>query len=99
MILESYKDCFDIRINKKTYEKIKDIIYFEEDKTGNKKIKNNIDDYIEQIKESTNIDNIVLVNSKYGYYIDYTINTYKHCIFCYTLTEVIIHLRRLKESR
>ena len=47
MILESYKDCFDVRLKKETYEKLKDIIYFEEDKKGNEQIKKNINDSIE----------------------------------------------------
>lgn len=98
MILESYKDCFDVRLKKETYEKLKDIIYFEEDKKGNEQIKKNINDYIERMKESTCVENIEVKNVSNGYYIHYKIDKYKYAIFCYTLTEVIIHLRRLKEN-
>lgn len=98
MILESYKDCFDVRLKKETYEKLKDIIHFEEDKKGNEQIKKNINDYIERMKESTRVENIEVKNVSNGYYIHYKIDNYRYCIFCYTLTEVIIHLRRLKEN-
>ena len=98
MILESYKDCFDIRIKTETYEKLKDIIYFEEDKKYNKQIKKNINDSIERMKELTYIDSIEVENVPNGYEIHYKIDNYRYVIFCYTLTEVAIHLRRLKDN-
>ena len=97
MILESYKDCFDIRIKKETYEKLRDIIYFEEE--DRIRVENNIQELCEKIENTTYIDNIVIDDVKNGYEIHYKIDNYNYAIFCYTLSEVIIHLKRLKENR
>ena len=96
MILESYKDCFDIRIKKETYEKLKDIIYVEEE--DRIRVENNIQAVCEKIENTTCIDNIVIDDVNNGYEIHYKIDNYNYAIFCYTLSEVIIHLRRLKEN-
>ena len=96
MILESYKDCFDIRIKKETYEKLKDIIYFEEE--DRIRVENNIQELCEKIENTTSIYDIIIEDVKSGYEIHYKINNYNYVIYCYTLSEVIIHLRRLKEN-
>lgn len=96
MILESYKDCFDIRIKKETYEKLRDIIYYEEE--DKIRVENNIQTLCEKIENTTYIDNIVIDDVKSGYEIHYKIDNYNYVIYCYTLSEVIIHLRRLKEN-
>lgn len=76
-------------------EKLKDILYFENE--GKKQILENINKLLEEIQEKTNIKKIILQESTTGYYINYTI-TEHHQIFCYTLTEVIIHLRYMKNG-
>ena len=96
MILESYKDCFDIRIKKETYEKLRDIIYFEEE--DRIRVENNIQTLCEKIENTTYIDNIVIDDVKNGYEIHYKIDNYNYVIYCYTLSEVIIHLKSLKEN-
>ena len=96
MILESYKDCFDIRIKKETYEKLKDIIYFEEE--DKIRVESNIQELCEKIENTTSIYDIIIEDVKNGYEIHYKINNYNYVIYCYTLSEVIIHLRRLKEN-
>lgn len=95
MILESYKDCFDIRIKKDTYEKLKDIIYWEEDKKGNKQINDNIEDSIKKIEEKSYIDEITIEKLKTGYEIHYKIDGYRYVVSCYTLSEVVINLKML----
>ena len=74
MILESYKDCFDIRIKKETYEKLRDIIYFEEE--DRIRVENNIQTLCEKIENTTYIDNIVIDDVKNGYEIHYKIDNY-----------------------
>lgn len=76
-------------------EKLKDILYFENE--GKKQILENINKLLEEVEEKTNIKKIILQESATGYYINYTITEY-HQIFCYTLTEVIIHLRYIKNG-
>lgn len=91
-IKEVYKDEYLVTINKQVYEKLQDIYYFET--TGKKQVLNNINTMIDVIIEKTNISHIDIEDSNRGYYIKYTIdNKYKHEIFAYTLSEVIIHLR------
>ena len=97
MILESYKDCFDIRIKKETYEKLRGIIYFEEE--DRIRVENNIQELCEKIENTTCIHNIVIDDVNNGYEIHYTVYNNKYVIYCYTLSEVIIHLKRLKENR
>lgn len=95
MIKESYKDSFLIEVNKKTYEKIKDILYYEEE--YKKQTLKNIDDLINAIYQKTNITYIKIEDVKNGYNIYYIINNQFHnAIFCYTLTEVIIYLRNFR---
>lgn len=73
-------------------------MYFET--TGKKKILQRINESMEEIKEETNITNISLQEISRGYFIKYTISgTFEHEIFCYTLSEVIIHLRYLRYLR
>lgn len=79
----------------KLREKLDDIIYFET--AGKKKTLDNINNLIAEILDVTNITNINLADLTRGYIIEYVCSdNYKHEIFCYTLTEVIIHLRYLK---
>lgn len=78
-------------------DKLQDIIYFET--TGKNNTLKNINKLIEDIKENTNITNLSIEEKRNGYYIYYTIeNNYKHEIFCYTLSEIIIHLRYIKKG-
>lgn len=78
-------------------EKLSDIVYFET--TGKKKILQRINESMEEIKEKTNITSISLQEISRGYFIKYTIsNAFEHEIFCYTLSEVIIHLRYLRKG-
>ena len=82
----------------KLKEKLDDIIYFET--TGKKKTLNNINKLIEDVIDKTNITNINLSDITRGYVIEYVCNdNYRHEIFCYTLTEVIIHLRYLRRGK
>lgn len=76
-------------------EKLTDILYFENE--GKKQTLENINKLLEEVEEKTNIKKIILQESATGYYINYTI-TERHQIFCYTLTEVIIHLRYMKNG-
>ena len=82
----------------KLKEKLDDIIYFET--TGKKKTLANINTLIEEVIDVTNITSINLADLTRGYIIEYVCSdNYKHEIFCYTLTEVIIHLRYLKRGK
>ena len=82
----------------KLKEKLDDIIYFET--TGKKKTLANINNLIEEVIDVTNITSINLADLTRGYIIEYVCSyNYKHEIFCYTLTEVIIHLRYLKRGK
>ena len=82
----------------KLKEKLDDIIYFET--TGKKKTLDNINNLIADILKVTNITSINLADLTRGYIIEYICSDkYKHEIFCYTLTEVIIHLRYLKRGK
>lgn len=82
----------------KLKEKLDDIIYFET--TGKKKTLDNINKLIAEIIDVTNITNINLADLNNGYIIEYVCSdNYKHEIFCYTLTEVIIHLRYLRRGK
>ena len=82
----------------KLKEKLDDIIYFET--TGKKKTLANINNLIEEVINVTNITKINLADITRGYIIEYICSdNYKHEIFCYTLTEVIIHLRYLKRGK
>ena len=82
----------------KLKEKLDDIIYFET--TGKKKTLDNINKLIAEIIDVTNITNINLADLNNGYIIEYVCNdNYRHEIFCYTLTEVIIHLRYLRRGK
>lgn len=92
-IKEIYNDEYLVTINKQVYEKLKDIYYFET--TGKKQVMENINKSLNEIYNKTNITNIKIEDSLHGYFIKYFVNDYKKEIFCYTLTEVIIHLRRL----
>lgn len=76
-------------------EKLKDILYFENE--GKKQTLENINKLLEEVEEKTNIKKIILQETATGYYINYTI-TECHQIFCYTLTEVIIHLRYMRNG-
>lgn len=78
-------------------DKLQDIIYFET--AGKNNTLKNINKLIEDIKENTNITSLSIEEKRNGYYIHYTIeNNYGHEIFCYTLSEVIIHLRYIKKG-
>lgn len=91
-IKEVYNDEYLATISKQVYDKLQDIYYFET--RGKKQMLNNINTMIDKIKEKTNISHIDIEDTNKGYYIKYTIdNTYKHEIFAYTLSEVIIHLQ------
>ena len=92
-IKEVYNDTFLVEINKNVYEKLQDIYYFET--TGKKQVLDNIEEMKKEIYNKTNIMNITIEDSLHGYFIKYIVNDYKKEIFCYTLTEVVIHLRRL----
>ena len=75
------------------YEKLQDIYYFET--TGKKKTLENINELINKIIDSTNIDTITVEDTQNGYVIKYTGDCFlTREIFCYTLSEVIIHLRQ-----
>ena len=92
-IKEVYKDTFLVDIDKKVYEKLQDIYYFET--VGKKKTLENINELINKIIDSTNIDTITVEDTQKGYIIKYTSNCFlPREIFCYTLSEVIIHLRQ-----
>lgn len=92
-IKEVYKDTFLVNIDKKVYEKLQDIYYFET--IGKKKTMENIQELIKKILDTTNIDTITVEDTKSGYTIRYTGNYFMtHEIFCYTLSEVIIHLKQ-----
>lgn len=92
-IKEVYKDTFLVNIDKKVYEKLQDIYYFET--VGKKKTMENIQQLIKKIIDSTNIDTITVEDTQNGYIIKYTGNCFiKRGIFCCTLSEVIIHLRQ-----
>ena len=92
-IKEVYKDAFLVDIDKKVYEKLQDIYYFET--TGKKKTLENINELITKILDNSNIDTITVEDTQNGYIIKYTGNCFlPREIFCYTLSEVIIHLRQ-----
>lgn len=92
-IKEVYKDTFLVNIDKKVYEKLQDIYYFET--IGKKKTMENIQELIEKILDNTDITNIDIVDTNNGYIIKYAGNYFKtREIFCYTLSEVIIHLKQ-----
>lgn len=92
-IKEVYKDTFLVNIDKKVYEKLQDIYYFET--IGKKKTMENIQELIEKILDNTDITNIDIVDTNNGYVIKYTGNCFlPREIFCYTLSEVIIHLKQ-----
>lgn len=92
-IKEVYKDTFLVNIDKKVYKKLQDIYYFET--VGKKKTMENIQQLIKKIIDSTNIDTITVEDTQNGYIIKYTGNCFlKREIFCYTLSEVIIHLKQ-----
>lgn len=90
-VQEVYKDSFLVKIDKHAYEKLQDIYYFET--IGKKKILENIDESIKAIIDNTNIENMYVIDSKNGYMIKYEVNHFKYEIWCYTLSEVIIHLK------
>ena len=92
-IKEVHKDTFLVDIDKKVYEKLQDIYYFET--TGKKKTLENINELIKKVVDNTNIDTITIEDTQNGYIIKYTDNCFlKRAIFCCTLSEVIIHLRQ-----
>lgn len=92
-IKEVYKDTFLVNIDKKVYEKLQDIYYFET--IGKKKTMEKIQELIEKILDTTNITNITIEDTEKGYIIKYMSNYFMtRETFCYTLSEVIIHLRQ-----
>ena len=92
-IKEVHKDTFLVDIDKKVYEKLQDIYYFET--TGKKKMLENINELINKIIDNTNIDTITVEDTQKGYIIKCTGNCFlPRKIFCCTLSEVIIHLRQ-----
>lgn len=92
-IKATYEDQYLVSINKEVYEKLNSIYYFETD--GKKRVMKNIDEYINKIYDETNITDIKIKDTTNGYFIKYIVNDYRREIFCYTITEVIIHLREL----
>lgn len=85
-----------IEMDTKTYEKIEEILYMEEE--NDKKIMDNIKETCKTIEEArnNNICDIEIIEDKKGYYIRYIDHGIINKIFCFTLSEVIIHLRYLK---
>lgn len=85
-----------IEMNTSTYEKLEEILYMEEE--NDKRIIDNIKEACEEIEEDkkNNICNIEIIEEKKGYYIRYIDHGIINKIFCFTLSEVIIHLRYLK---
>lgn len=92
-IKEVYNDTFLVEIDKNVYEKLQDIYYFET--IGKKQVLDNIEEMKKEIYNKTNITNIIIEDALHGYFIKYVVNDCKKEIFCYTLTEVVIHLKRL----
>ena len=92
-IKEIYNNEYLVTINKQVYEKLKDIYYFET--TGKTQMIENINESLNEIYDKTNITNITIEDSLHGYFIKYVVNDYTKEIFCYTLIEVVIHLRSL----
>ena len=92
-IKEVYNNEYLVTIDKKVYEKLRDIYFFET--TGKKQVMKNIDETINMIYDKTNIKDILIKDSPRGYYITYFVNGYFKEIFCYTITEVVIHLNKL----
>lgn len=97
MIKEATADTFLVEIKKSTYEKIKDIIYFEEENKDF--IMENIKNTIKDIEAHTNYYDIKIEDRKNGYFIKYYTYGCMCSKFCLTLSEVIIHLRYLRYSK
>lgn len=85
-----------IEMDTNTYEKLEEILYMEEENKS--KIMENIKEACKEIEEAknNNICDIEIIEDKKGYYIRYTEYGIINKIFCFTLSEIIIHLRYLK---
>lgn len=85
-----------IEMDTNTYEKLEEILYMEEENKS--KIMENIKEACKEIEEArnNNICDIEIIEENKGYYIRYIDHGIINKIFCFTLSEVIIHLRYLK---
>lgn len=85
-------DNINVDITKNTYNKIKDILYFEEE--DKQQIIDNIQNIICcRLATKSDIKDIDILEVEDGYKIVIKYKDYNRFIYCYTLSEVIIHLR------
>lgn len=87
-----------IEMDTNTYEKLEEILYMEEENKN--KIMQNIKEACKTIEEdkNNNIYNIEIIEENKGYSIKYKNYGIINKIYCFTLSEVIIHLRYLKRK-
>lgn len=87
-----------IEMDTDTYEKLEEILYMEEENKS--RIMENIKETCKNIEEdkNNNIYNIDIIEENKGYAIRYKDYGVINKIYCFTLSEVIVHLRYLKEK-
>lgn len=87
-----------IEMNTNTYEKLEEILYMEEENKNG--IMENIKEACKTIEDdkSNNIYNIEIIEENKGYAIRYKNYGIINKVYCFTLSEVIIHLRYLKRK-